>query len=117
VSAVSQGDFHSAFESIDRELQYCERSACSRCRRSGCSAAPLRQVRVAVPFPKYDNSIELHLELAARGKLAEEAAGGVDVSSARTFQPERKLVAAALVDNRPKAKIEAKVAELVPTLR
>ncbi|MFL0288842.1 N-6 DNA methylase [Mycobacterium sp. SMC-21] len=67
-----------------------------------------------VPFPEYDNTIDLHLQLAKLGAAAEKLAAEVDVSSARTFQAARKLVDKALKDAGIAAKINAAVAELVP---
>lgn len=68
----------------------------------------------AVPFPKYDGTIASHAELAGLGKRAEAIVAGVDVSSARTFQAARKLVAAALVSNGVSAEIESAVAQVLP---
>lgn len=67
-----------------------------------------------IPFPKYDNTVPLHLQLANLGAAAEKLAGGVDVSSARRFQDARKLIDEALNDAGIAAKINAAVAELVP---
>lgn len=68
-----------------------------------------------VPFPKYDNTDDLHLELAALGEKAEKLAATVDVSSARTFQAARKLVVEAVSDAGIAAAIDAAVGKLVPT--
>lgn len=67
-----------------------------------------------IPFPKYDNTNELHVELAALGAKAEELAAQVDVSSSRTFQIARKLISTKLDDSAISTKIDAAVAELAP---
>lgn len=67
-----------------------------------------------VPFPKYDNTDDLHLEIASLGEKAEKLAATVDVSSARTFQAARKLIVQAVADAGIGAAIDAAVAKLVP---
>lgn len=49
-----------------------------------------------VPFPRYDNTNDLHVRLAAVVAEAEKTAVGVDVTSARRFQDARKLIDRAL---------------------
>ncbi|MBF6358257.1 N-6 DNA methylase [Nocardia higoensis] len=68
----------------------------------------------AVPFPKYDSTIDLHIRLAELGALAERTAADADIASARTFQAARKKVAAELISIGLAQKIEDAVAELVP---
>lgn len=67
----------------------------------------------AFPFPRYDNTNSLHLDLTALGAQAATIAAGVDVSGARTFQTARRSVVRALVLSGVSAKIELAVAALV----
>ncbi|SKY24380.1 type I restriction-modification system methyltransferase subunit [Mycobacteroides abscessus subsp. massiliense] len=67
----------------------------------------------AFPFPRYDDTDSLHLDLTALGAQAATIAAGVDVSGARTFQAARSLVVRELVLSGVSAKIELAVAALV----
>lgn len=66
-----------------------------------------------IPFPTFDNTDELHAELAVLGGEAEKLAASVDVSGARTFQASRKLIDEALMNAGIAGRINAAVAELV----
>lgn len=67
----------------------------------------------AVPFPLFDPENETHAVLADLGARAEQAAATVDVGSAGTFQAQRKLVRAHLVETGIEAEIVAAVTQLL----
>ncbi|MEX1209983.1 MAG: N-6 DNA methylase, partial [Candidatus Nanopelagicales bacterium] len=67
----------------------------------------------AVPFPLFDPDIETHVVLADLGERAEQAAATVDISGAGTFQAQRKLVRAHLVETGIEAEIVAAVTQLL----
>lgn len=67
----------------------------------------------SVPFPTYDNTVSLHVQIADLGKKAEQEAASVDISAANTFQQARKLIRNHLKETGTEATIVETVTELL----
>jgi hypothetical protein len=68
-----------------------------------------------VPIPLYDADEQLHALLAELGATAEQVAAGLELPEGLGFQRARALVRAALREHGVAGRIEAAVAELVPS--
>lgn len=69
-----------------------------------------------VPFPRYDNTNNAHVHLAALAEQAEQVAAAVDISAARRFQDARKAINHALQDAGLMEQLEAAVQTVLPAI-
>ena len=67
-----------------------------------------------LPIPEYDDTDQVHRDLAAAAVRAEEVAASVDLTSSRHFVGKRNLIRAALAANGIAAEIEALVDAILP---